>query len=540
MKHLGRLKLQRTTIILFLTILIVPWSVKSQQQPSPKSTTEKFASIMQLFTSSYVNVVNTDKLTEEAIKSMLAKLDPHSVYISKGDLAQANESLDGSFEGIGIDFQINNDTIVILEPSPGGPSDKVGILVGDKIIKINSENATGKNVNQKFVFKNLRGPRGTTVSVTIIRAGINTPMEFTITRDKIPLNSIDVAYMIEPGIGYVKLNKFARTSFEEFQEALQKLKKGGLKDLILDLRNNGGGYVNIALNLADQFLSEGKRMVYTEGLHSPREEYKATSRGEFEKGKLIVLINEYSASASEILSGAMQDWDRGLLIGRRSFGKGLVQRPFVLPDSSVVRLTIAHYYTPSGRCIQKSYINGVEDYQKDIPMRLKNGELMHADSIHFPDSLKYKTNGDRIVYGGGGIMPDIFVPIDTTANTPYLLTLVRKGVLNQYPLEYIEKNRQELLAKYPTLDKFKSGFDTKHKLLGDLVKNAEKRGIKEVKEDLEKSAGMIENILHAVITRVLYGSDAYYEVINSLDHDIQKAIDVLKDDTLFKKNGINY
>jgi carboxyl-terminal processing protease len=519
MKDIRQFILQRITTALFVGSLMYSGNARAQQTDSSKAAIDKLAYVLQLFTTQYVDTVKSGKLAETAIKGMLADLDPHSVYISKTDITHANESLNGSFEGIGIDYQIYNDTGCIITPSPGGPSDKAGILAGDKIIKINNENATGKNATAKFISDHLRGERGTTVTVTIIRPGKDNPLEFTIPRNAIPLNSIDAVYMIEPGIGYIKLNKFANSSVMEFQEALQKLRTEDVKDLILDLRNNGGGYTNIALNLADMFLSEGKRIAYTEGLHSPRQEYIATSRGGFEKGRLIILINEFSASSSEILAGAIQDWDRGLLVGRRSFGKGLVQRPFELPDGSAVNLTIARYYTPSGRCVQKPYTNDREAYWNDASARLKNGELMYPDSIHLPDSLKYKTHGGRTVYGGGGIMPDIFVPLDT--------------------MEYVEKNRKQLQEKYPTPGSFKMKFDA-DKLLDDFVKYAEKRGVMENKKDLKLSGTTIKTMLQGAIARILYDSETYYEVINGIDHDLQTAISVLKNETIFEKNNINY
>jgi carboxyl-terminal processing protease len=327
---------------------------------------------------------------------------------------------------------------------------------------------------------------------------------------------------------------------DEFHEAIAKLKPQGMKSLILDLRNNTGGFMDVAIDLSDQFLSDGKRIVFTKGLHSPIQEFYSTPKGDFEKGKLIVMINEGSASASEILAGAVQDWDRGLLIGRRSFGKGLVQRPFELPDSSQIRLTVARYYTPSGRNIQKSYKNGAESYSEDIATRFKKGELIHADSIHFPDSLKYQTNGKRTVYGGGGIMPDYFIPIDTTSNTKYFLELYRKGLLNQYPLEFVDANRAQLLSKYPTLVQFKSSYDKDHKLINDFVAFAETQKVKRNETDLKLSYEDIESILRASVARNLYTPESYYEVVNSVDHELQKALEIISSDSLFQKNKLNY
>ncbi|MDP4289623.1 MAG: S41 family peptidase [Bacteroidota bacterium] len=531
--------------LIILTGLLFSVQTVNAQFVNPRANIEKMARTMQLLNYGYVDSVNLDKLTEEAIVAMLAKLDPHSVYISKSELAEANEPLQGSFDGIGVQFQIFKqpgcpDTVLVITPVAGGPSDKVGVQAGDKIIQINGESSTGPNATQKYVFDHLRGPRGTKVNITVKRSGSNSLLDFTITRDKIPITSIDASYMLSPGIGYIKLNKFARTTMEEFHQAIEKLKAKGLNSLILDLRNNTGGFMDVAIDMSDQFLSEGKRIVYTKGLHSAKQEFYSTSKGDFETGKLVVMINEGSASASEILAGAIQDWDRGLLIGRRSFGKGLVQRPFDLPDSSEIRLTVARYYTPSGRNIQKSYKDGAESYAEDITTRFKKGELIHADSIHFPDSLKYLTNGKRTVYGGGGIMPDYFIPIDTTSNTHYFLDLYRKGLLNQFPLEYVDANRTKLLAKYPTLEQFKLDYDKDHKLINDFIAYAETQKVKKNDEDLKFSYQDIESILRASVARSLYNSEAYYEVVNGIDHELQKALEIISSDDLFKKNRLNY
>ena len=539
---LNRILLLSLAIFTGLLFFVQPVNA---QFVNPKSNIEKLARTLQLLNYAYVDSVNLEKLSEEAITAILAKLDPHSVYISKAELAEANEPLQGSFDGIGVQFQIFKqtgfpDTVLVISPVPGGPSDKVGVHSGDKIVKINGENSTGTIATQKFVFDHLRGPKGSKVNISVVRRGSKSLIEFTITRDKIPITSIDASYMLSPGIGYIKLNKFARTSMDEFHESLSKLRSAGMKSLILDLRNNTGGFMDIAIDLSDQFLSAGKRIVYTKGLHSPMQEFFSTPKGDFEKGKLVVMINEGSASASEILAGAVQDWDRALIIGRRSFGKGLVQRPFDLPDSSQIRLTVARYYTPSGRNIQKSYKNGAESYAEDIATRFKKGELIHADSIHFPDSLKYLTNGKRTVYGGGGIMPDIFIPIDTTSNTHYFLDLFRKGLLNQYPLEYVDTNRKQLLAKYPTLIQFKDEYDKDHKLINDFVAYAETKNIKKNEADLKLSYQDIEAILRASVARSLYTSEAYYELVNVVDRELQKALELIKNDSVFEKNKLSY
>src|ERR1035437_7322938 len=531
--------------LIVLTGLFFTIQPVNAQFVNPKSNIEKLARTLQLLNYGYVDSVNIDKMTEEAIVAMLGSLDPHSVYFSKAELAEANEPLQGSFDGIGVQFRIfkqtgSPDTVLVISPVAGGPSDKVGVQSGDKIVKINGESCTGAMATQKYVFDHLRGPRGSKVNISVKRRGVKTLLEFTITRDKIPITSVDASYMLSPGVGYIKLNKFARTTMDEFHQAIAKLKGEGLKSLILDLRNNTGGFMDVAIDLSDQFLSDGKRIVFTKGLHSPIQEFYSTPKGDFEKGKLVVMINEGSTSASEILEGAVQDWDRRLLIGRRSFGKGLVQRPFELPDSSQIRLTVARYYTPSGRNIQKSYKNGAESYSEDIAIRFKKGELIHADSIHFPDSLKYLTDGKRTVYGGGGIMPDYFIPIDTTSNTKYFLELYRKGLLNQYPLEFVDANRSQLLAKYPTLSQFKSGYDKDHKLINDFVAFAETQKVKKNEADLKLSYEDIESILRASVARNLYTPEAYYEVVNNVDHELQKALEIISSDILFQKNKLNY
>jgi carboxyl-terminal processing protease len=411
-------------------------------------------------------------------------------------------------------------------------------MAGDKIIKINKEDAFGKKVNNQFVLEHLRGPKGSTVEVSIFRKGYKELIDYTIVRDKIPLNSLDASYMLSKDIGYIKLSRFARTSADEFRDAANQLKKQGMNKLIFDLRGNSGGYLDIAYELADEFLPAGKLLVYTKGLRSPKQDFIATVGGSFEKGKLVVLIDEGSASASEIVSGAIQDWDRGLIMGRRSFGKGLVQRPYLLPDSSMVRITTARYYTPSGRCIQKPYEDGKEEYAEDIYKRFKHGEMIHADSIKFPDSLRYYTQNQRVVYGGGGIMPDYFIPFDTTFATKYYTDVFRKGLLNEFSLQYIENKRKELLATYPDIKAFKTGFRDEDKLLNDFVAFAETKELPRNDEDLKKSGTQIKIIIKALVARNLFNVNAYFEVVGTTDDDLQKALEVINDDSMFKKMSL--
>jgi carboxyl-terminal processing protease len=527
----------RVTIPLVVFILLSV-TVSGQNNKQDLSGVRKYNSLMQMIKYAYVDTVNESKLVEKAIVETLKELDPHSMYISKKDLQRANEELVGNFEGIGVQFEILRDTINIVHPIPGGPSERLGILSGDKIIKIESENVTGKKITNQFVFDRLRGKKGTKVNVSIYRSGKKDLLDFTIVRDKIPINSIDAAYIIEPGIGYINLTRFSSTSMKEFTDAMAKLKEQGIKSLILDLRNNGGGYMNTAIELADQFLEARKLIVYTQGRTSAREDYYSTDKGIFEKGKLVIMINENSASASEIVSGAIQDLDRGIIVGRRSFGKGLVQRPFQLPDSSEVRLTTARYYTPSGRCIQKPYSEGVDKYYEDFSTRLKHGEMENSDSIKFPDSLKFHTSKGRIVYGGGGIMPDVFIPLDTTAFTDYYFNLRRKNVLNLYTADYVDKNRKELQKKYPDFDLFDKKFIIDSDFMKDFLSMAEKQGVKMNEKEYGLSETLIKSQIKSLVAEKLWDVNASYKIINREDHEVQKAIGVIKNDALFDKQGL--
>nr|NQU89208.1 S41 family peptidase [Bacteroidota bacterium] len=506
------------------------------QKADSRETMQKFGTAMQIIEYAYVDSTDQPELVETAIVEMLKNLDPHSAYISKKDLEKVNEPLEGSFEGIGVTFQLFNDTILVVAPVLGGPSDKLGILAGDKIVKINGKGATGNKIDNQYVMDRLRGKKGTLVDVAIKRAGKKNLIDFTITRDKIPLNSIDATYMVAPDVGYIKLTRFSKTSMDEFHESILKLKGQGMEDLILDLRGNSGGYLNVAVDLSDQFLSSGKLIVYTEGLRSPKQDFSATPLGDFEEGRVIVLINEGSASASEIVSGAVQDWDRGLVVGRRSFGKGLVQRPFPLPDGSVIRLTTARYHTPTGRCIQKPYEEGVDEYYKDFKYRLDNGELVSADSIKFPDSLRYFTPGGRVVYGGGGIMPDVFVPIDSTRFSDYYTDLVRKGVFNNYTMTYVDKSRSELLKEYPSLDAFKKGFEISDKMYSDFLAKAKEEGVERSEDDkYYYPDAYIQIQIKALIARNLWDTNAYFEVISELDDELSQAIGLLQDGNMFSE-----
>lgn len=401
--------------------------------------------VMNLLQTHYVSDPNTDKLSEDAVRNMLRTLDPHSIYVPAREVQRTNEALQGNFEGVGITFAVMDDTIRVQEVLAGGPAEKVGMLPGDKFLSIDNVIATGDSAKNSFVLRHLRGKKGTTVVVDALRGSDS--ITFHMVRDRIPIHSIEVSFMEEDSIGYISLLRFARTSVTEFRKALKDLKKQGMKSLVLDLRGNSGGFLDIAYGMANEFISTGRLIVYQQGRARKRQDFRANRHGSFRKGDLVVLIDEGSASASEIVSGAVQDWDRGLIVGRRSFGKGLVQTMYNLSDGSQVRITTARYYTPSGRCIQRPYDEGTDEYNKDIQRRYKHGELFTADSVHFPDSLKFKTFGGRTVYGGGGIMPDIFVPMDTTPATPYYTQCRRKGLINQFPQYWAGLHRKELSIK---------------------------------------------------------------------------------------------
>ena len=477
----------------------------------------------------YVDEVNEEELVEKAITSMLEELDPHSTYTNAEEARKMNEPLEGEFEGIGIQFQMMEDTLLVVQPVSGGPSEKVGILAGDRITAVEDTLIAGVKMSTEEIMSRLRGPKGSVVKLTIIRRDIDEPLTFDVKRDKIPIYSLDASYMITATTGYIRLNKFGANTIEEFQAALSKLQGQGMKDLILDLQGNGGGYLNAAIDLANEFLPQKSLIVYTEGKASKRSEFVAKGNGNFLKGKLVVLVDEYSASASEIVSGAIQDWDRGTIVGRRTFGKGLVQRPIDLPDGSMIRLTIARYYTPSGRCIQKPYEKGEEeDYDNDLAKRLEHGELMHADSIHLPDSLMFKTKRlGRTVYGGGGIMPDYFVPIDTTLYSDYHRDLVAKGVVIKTTLNYIEKNRKALTKNYRKFDDFNRKFEVSNELLDELRKEGEKSGVAFNETEYNTSLPRIKTQLKALIARDIWEMSEYYQVMNQTDNVVQQALKII-------------
>ena len=472
----------------------------------------------------YVEDVDEKKIVEQAIKGMLEELDPHSTYLTPEENDKSNETLMGSFEGIGVQFNMVEDTLFIVQPIPDGPSEKVGIMAGDRIVTVNDTAIAGVKMSQESIMKRLRGPKGTKVDLGINRRGVNEVLHFIVTRDKIPVNTVDAAYMIRPGIGYIKISSFGATTVEEFESKLSELRGKGATQLILDLQGNGGGLLMAAVGLANEFLGRDQMVVYTEGKRSPRSGYLADGRGRFRDGKLVVLIDEYSASASEIVSGAVQDWDRATIVGRRSFGKGLVQRPIEFHDGSLIRLTVAKYYTPVGRCIQKPYGKDV-DYGDDIIERLHHGELTNPDSIHFPDSLKYSTKIEhRTVYGGGGIMPDIFVPLDTTRTNQYYRNVTAKNVVLNTSLQYAERNRRQIQRRFRTFEEFNRGFEVGPDILRLFQDKATDAKVEFDEDQYKECLPIFRTQLKATIARLIWGMNAYYQVIQDLDETIQRAV----------------
>ncbi|MCD8292542.1 MAG: S41 family peptidase [Prevotellaceae bacterium] len=513
--------------------LLVLASLASARAQTGDEAMRKLQMAQFAITNLYVDTVDEHKLVEEAITGMLSGLDPHSTYNNAEEVKQMNEPLQGNFEGIGVQFQMVEDTLLVIQPVGSGPSEKAGILAGDRIVAVNDTAIAGVKMSTDEVMSRLRGPKGTTVKLTVVRRGFAGPLHFTVKRDTIPILSLDAAYMIQPGTGYIRVNRFGASTAEEFAEALKTLLGKGMRELILDLQGNGGGYLNAAIDLANEFLGQKELIVYTEGRASRRSEFLAKGNGRFQLGRLVVLVDEYSASASEIVTGAVQDWDRGVVVGRRSFGKGLVQRPVDLPDGSMIRLTVARYYTPAGRCIQKPYNDtegnaDIAAYRRDLLERYNHGELMYADSIHLPDSLKYQTKRlGRTVYGGGGIMPDFFVPIDTARYTDYHRNLVAKGVIVGTTTKYIEENRKTLQEKYKQFDLFNKEFEVTEDLLTTLREAADKADIPFDEAQYEASLPLLSLQLKALIARDLWDTGEYYQVINKANDSVNQALKVL-------------
>lgn len=493
----------------------------------PESALRKLQMAEVAINNYYVDSVDESKLVEDAIRGMLEKLDPHSSYTNAKETKSLNEPLQGDFEGIGVQFNIVDDTLVVMQPTTGGPSEKVGILAGDRIIAVNDTAIAGVKMDRSDIVRRLRGKRGTKVTLTVIRRGVDKPLSFIVKRAKIPVLSVDAAYMIRPGIGFVRLENFGEKTHEEMMCAIDSLKKLGMTDLILDLQDNGGGYLEAAARIANEFLSDGDMIVYTEGLHAPRREFKAFGNGRLQQGRVVVLVNEFTASAAEIVSGAIQDHDRGTIVGRRSFGKGLVQRPFGLPDGSMIRLTIAHYYTPSGRCIQKPYKKGdKKDYEMDIEYRLKHGELTNPDSIHFADSLRYYTLKEhRAVYGGGGIMPDVFVPLDTLKYTRLHRQLAAKSIVINNYLKYVDANRKQLRKQWKTFEDFAARYEVPQALLDTIFAQGNKEKIApKDDEEQQRTIPYLRLQLKALVARDLWTMNEYFRVWNEENDIVRRAL----------------
>lgn len=479
----------------------------------------------------YVDSVESDKIAEEGIVAMLKELDPHSAYTNPEETKEMTAPLQGNFSGIGIQFNMLNDTLFVIQTTAGGPSEQVGILAGDRILSANDTLISGVKKKNSDVIKLLRGPKGTRVDVKVVRRGVKDTLDFRIVRADIPIYSVDASYMADPTTGYIRLSRFSETSLKEVEEAMAKLRKQGMVNLILDLQDNGGGLLGAATELSEKFLRRGDMIVFTKGrMHRPSE-FRSERDGDFLDGRVVVLVNQYSASASEILSGALQDNDRGVIVGRRTFGKGLVQRPMPFPDGSMIKLTYSRYYTPSGRCIQKPYDKGnTDDYNEDMIHRIESGELMHADSVHIDKSQSFKTlRSHRTVYGGGGIMPDSFVPLDTMSYSAYYRKLVAKGALNQYCIDYVDSHRKELKKKYPTEEAFVNGFEVTPELMRGLVEWGVKEGVEYVDKDYSTSKEMMTTIVKAMIGRDLYDVSTYYRIANALNPVYVEGLRLIND-----------
>ena len=524
-------------ISLAVTMCLALSFTLSAQRSMPQAL-QKLMNAEYAITSLYVDSVNEDKLVEEAIKGMLESLDPHSSYTDAKETKELEEPLQGEFSGVGIQFNMNKDTLYVIQTVPGGPSERVGVLAGDRIIYVNDTIIAGVKMKNSDIQKRLRGKKGTNVTIKVKRPGVKELITFRITRDNIPLHSIDAQYMLDERTGYLRISRFGAKTHEEMMNALKELKKQGMTQLIMDLSDNGGGYLNAAIDMCNEFLDRGQLMVYTEGDNSPRNEANANGWGEYQDLHMVVMVNQYSASAAEIFAGAMQDWDRAVIVGRRTFGKGLVQRPFKFEDGSMMRLTVARYYTPSGRCIQKPYSRGDKKaYEKELLERANEGEYYSLDSIQFNDSLRYTTRlNHRIIYGGGGVMPDVYVPIDTSEYSTYYRDLSAKGILNQYVIKYVDKNRKSIAKQYSTLDAFDRGFAVSDEMMRDLIAMGEQDSVKFDEEKYRTSKLLLKDIVKGLIARDVYGDQSAYNVIiNHRNPDLKAAIEVLNDRERFDR-----
>ena len=515
----------RRTHITLLTIIIATCLTAQTMNPLRKLQIAQMA-----IESLYVDSVDEQKLTEDAIRGMIEKLDPHSSYTTAKETKSMNEPLQGSFDGIGVQFNMVEDTLLIIQPITKGPSEKAGIRAGDRIITVNDTTIAGVKMNRTDIMQRLRGPRGTHVMLGIKRRGVPNLLHFDITRNKIPVKTLDAAYMIRPHVGYIRIGSFGATTYKEFMTAADSLRHNGMTDLILDLQDNGGGYLQAAVEIANEFLQKNDLIVYTQGRSAGRREYHARGNGKILNGKVVVLVNEYTASAAEIVSGAIQDQDRGTIVGRRSFGKGLVQRPIEFDDGSMIRLTVAHYYTPAGRCIQKPYEKGDrEDYALDIEKRWKHGELYSADSIHFADSLKYQTlRRHRTVYGGGGIMPDYFVPLDTTQYTKLYRQIMVRSIMVTTTLKYVDNNRKKLHKQYTSFDNFRLNYHAPEAQIDSMLAEAERQKLKPTNEtELKATRQQLAQQFKALVARDIWDMDEYFCIVNENSHIVQKAVQLI-------------
>ena len=518
-------------LCLFSFLPIKAQLIVTDNRANAESQLRKLSIAEMAIKSLYVEEVDEQKLVEDAIRGMLEKLDPHSTYTTPKETKAMTEPLNGSFEGIGVQFNMVEDTLIVIQPVINGPSEKVGIVAGDRIVMVNDTAIAGVKMSKEEIMRRLRGPKGTIADLRIVRPGIKDLLTFKVKRDKIPVHTVDASYMLKPGVGYIRIGSFGATTYDEFKERMAQLKAEGMKDLVLDLQENGGGYLQAAADLAGEFLEPGDLIVYTEGRQVPRRDYKADRNGSFRQGRLVVLVDQFTASAAEIVTGAIQDQDRGLVVGRRTYGKGLVQRPIELLDGSMIRLTIAHYFTPSGRCIQKPYEKGdKKSYDKDLLNRLNSGELTNADSIHFADSLKFQTlKKQRTVYGGGGIMPDYFIPLDTTRYTRYHRELAAKSVIIQQNLRYVDKNRKALKKQYPDFAKFKAEFEIPQSLVDAIVKEGEKQNIKPKDDaEMQQTLPYLRLQMKALIARDLWDMNEYFSVFNEDSEAVKKALELLQ------------
>lgn len=523
-------KIHRIALLLLMLVATVGTTAQIRFKMGEDSPMRKLQLAEMLVNNFYVDSVDENKLVEDAIKGMLEKLDPHSSYTNAKETKEMNESLQGNFDGIGVQFNMVEDTLLVIQTIAKGPSEKAGIVAGDRIVAVNDTAIAGVKMARDKIMMRLRGPKGTMVKLSVVRRDVKDTLVFNVKRDKIPMKSLDASYMIRPKVGYIRIGSFGATTYDEFMAAVDKLKKLGMKDLVLDLQDNGGGYLQAAVKIANEFLPKDDVIVYASGLRSPRMDYKANGTGKLLDGKVVVLVNEFTASASEIVSGAIQDNDRGVVAGRRTFGKGLVQRPFDMPDGSMIRLTIAHYYTPSGRCIQKPYKKGdIKDYYKDFENRLKHGELTNPDSIHFADSLKFYTlRKHRVVYGGGGIMPDYFVPLDTMTYTKYHRQLAAKNVITDVTLRYIDNNRKQLKKKYSSFETFNSSYDVPQSVIDDIRKAGEKKDVKpKDDEELNRTLPYLTNQLKALVARDIWDMDEYFQIVNETSDIVKKGIECI-------------